>query len=110
MVRDDRQVTVEHEPEAQRFVVRLRDGERLQIAHLQNLAVLGYAQPRRDLLDLQHTFVPESARGLGVGDALVEAALRHAQASGMRIIPTCPFVRSWVERHREHDALVMKEY
>ena len=95
-----REVTVEHEPDAHRFVVRLPDGE----------AELGYAQPRRDLLDLQHTFVPESARGLGVGDALVEAALRHAQASGMRIIPTCPFVRSWVERHREHDALVMKEY
>ena len=100
MARDNREITVEHEPGAHRFVVRLPDGE----------AELGYAQPRRDVLDLQHTFVPESARGLGVGDALVEAALRHARESGMRVIPTCPFVRSWVERHREHDALVMTSW
>ena len=100
MARAEREVTVEHEPAAHRFVVRLPDGE----------AELGYAQPRRDVLDLQHTFVPESARGLGLGDALVEAALRHARESGARIIPTCPFVRSWLERHPEHDALVLKDY
>jgi hypothetical protein len=82
---------VTHEPHAQRFVADTDDGQ----------AVLAYAAVGTDVLDLQHTVVPHGARGEGVGEALVRAAFAHAQAEGLRLIPTCRFVHAWVERHPE---------
>jgi predicted GNAT family acetyltransferase len=43
--------------------------------------------------------VPPSARGEGVGDALVRAAVAHARSAGLQLIPTCPFVEAWLRRH-----------
>jgi uncharacterized protein len=82
-------VTVEHDPDHSRFVVRLPDGE----------AELLYAPFGDDVLDLQHTEVPPSGRGKGVGDALVRAALGYARAQGLRVMATCPYVQKWLRRH-----------
>ncbi len=69
-------------------------------------AVLDYSEPRRGVLDLQHTAVPQAARGKGVAGALVRAALDDARKNGEKIIPTCPFVASWLGRHPEYRDLV----
>lgn len=91
---------VEHEPPARRFVIRLPDGE----------AELAYSAPGGNVLDLNHTFVPADARRRGVADALVRGAIAHARGHGMRIVPTCPYVRAWMERHpHEHD-IVATDY
>ena len=87
---------VQHEPQKRRFVSQLPEGE----------AELTYVEAPRGVLDLQHTFVPEPARGRGAGEALVQAAFDHARANDARIVPTCPFVRAWVGRHPEASALV----
>jgi predicted GNAT family acetyltransferase len=82
-------VTVEHDAEHSRFVVRLPEGE----------AELLYAPFSDDVLDLQHTEVPPSGQGHGVADALIRAALAYARAQGMRVIATCPYVQAWLRRH-----------
>jgi uncharacterized protein len=82
-------VTVEHDPEHSRFVVRLPGGE----------AELLYAPFGDDVLDLQHTEVPPSGQGKGVADALIRAALAYAREHGMRVMATCPYVQSWLRRH-----------
>jgi predicted GNAT family acetyltransferase len=81
--------TVRHEPERSRFVVSLPDGE----------AELRYGPFADDVLDLQHTEVPSSGRGQGIGDALVRAALDYARGRGMRVMATCPYVQSWLRKH-----------
>jgi uncharacterized protein len=95
---EDNDGAVRHEAGARRFVVRLADGE----------AELGYDATRPGTLELHHTFVPESARGRGVGERLVTAAMDHARETGVKIIPTCPFVRSWVEEHPEVRDLISR--
>ena len=82
-------MTVEHDPGRSRFFVRLADGE----------AELLYQPFSDDVLDLQHTEIPPSARGRGVGDLLVRAALAYARDGGMRVIATCPYVQLWLRRH-----------
>ena len=82
-------MTVEHDPDKSRFFVRLPDGE----------AELFYQPFSDDVLDLQHTEIPASGRGQGVGDALVRAALTYARERGMRVIATCPYVQLWLRRH-----------
>ena len=86
---------VRHEPQSHRFVADTGDGE----------AVLEYAHAGPDVLDLRHTFVPESARGDGVGEALVRAAFAHARREGQHVIPSCPFVHAWLEAHPEEGDL-----
>jgi uncharacterized protein len=82
-------VTVEHDPEHSRFVVRLPGGD----------AELLYAPFGDDVVDLQHTEVPPSGQGKGVADALIRAALAYAREHGMRVMATCPYVQSWLRRH-----------
>lgn len=48
-----------------------------------------------------HTGVPDSLRGQGVGQALVARLVADARAAGLRIAPRCPFVRAQAERHPE---------
>jgi predicted GNAT family acetyltransferase len=69
------------------------------------MAMLRYF-PRGDVLDLAHTAVPQAAEGQGIGGALAHAALEHARAKGLKVIPSCPFVRSYLEKHKEFADLV----
>jgi predicted GNAT family acetyltransferase len=82
-------MTVRHDPDGSRFVVALPDGE----------AQLFYAAFGDDMLELQHTEVPPSGQGQGIGDALVRAALAHARERGLQVIATCPYVQAWLRRH-----------
>jgi predicted GNAT family acetyltransferase len=34
-----------------------------------------------------------------VGDALVEAALKDARSSGLRVVAVCPFVKAYLQKH-----------
>ena len=52
-----------------------------------------------DRLLLIHTEVPTELEGMGVGGALVTAAVEFAAANGLTVVPHCPFARGWLERH-----------
>ena len=54
-----------------------------------------------DRLTLIHTEVPDELGGRGVGGRLVEAALERARRDGITLVPSCPFARSWLEKHRD---------
>lgn len=45
-------------------------------------------------LTLVHTEVPEHLRGRGLGTALVNAAVEHGRAEGLRIIAECAFAKA----------------
>jgi predicted GNAT family acetyltransferase len=87
---------IEHDAAARRFVQRLDAGD----------AYLSYTSAADGTLDLQHTIVPEGERGQGVGESLVSAAMAHAREQGVRIVPSCPFVQSWLDEHPEARDLV----
>jgi predicted GNAT family acetyltransferase len=80
---------VQHDPDRSRFFVPLPDGD----------AQLVYAMFGDDVLNLQHTEVPASAKGQGVSDALVRHALAYARERGLRVMATCPYVQTWLRRH-----------
>jgi predicted GNAT family acetyltransferase len=48
---------------------------------------------------LLHTEVDPDAGGGGVGSALVRGALEWLRDNGFQVLPYCPFVRGWIERH-----------
>ncbi|KDP32810.1 hypothetical protein JCGZ_12102 [Jatropha curcas] len=44
------------------------------------------------VMDLVHTYVPSSKRGLGMASHLCLAALTHAKSNSISIIPSCSYV------------------
>jgi predicted GNAT family acetyltransferase len=50
----------------------------------------GVASPAA--MDMVHTYVPGSKRGLGLAARLCDAAFAHARSHGMRVIPTCSYI------------------
>ena len=59
-----------------------------------------------NVMRMVHTEVPPAHEGKGVAGALVRAALAYARAQGLRVLPRCSYVRSYMQRHPEtHDLL-----
>jgi uncharacterized protein len=53
-----------------------------------------------------HTEIDDAFAGQGLGGKLVRAALDAARARGLAVIPQCPFVRSWIQKHEDYVDLV----
>ena len=66
---------------------------------------LRYRRGRRELA-LIHTEIAEGHEGEGLGGALVGEVLDRARAEGTPVLPFCPFVRSFIESHKEYLDLV----
>ena len=88
-------VVVTHNEEAHRFEATV-DGLRALITY------------RRfpDRLVLPHTEVPPTLEGKGLGTKLAGTALDFARANHLRVVPLCPFVSSFIRKHREYQDLV----
>lgn len=67
-------------------------------------AILTYRR-EGDRLHLLHTEVPPGEQGRGVGGALVQGALERARDAGLTVVPVCPFVHAWLQRHPEFQSL-----
>ena len=61
---------------------------------------------RPGLIALIHTEIKPEFEGGGLGGKLVRGALDDARDRGMSVLPFCPFVNSWIERHPEYADLV----
>lgn len=81
------------------------DESRFEITEDGRTAVLKYR--RRDgNLYLVHTEVPPALEGRGIGSRLAKHALEQARAEGLKVVPWCPFVRGYIEKHPEYEPLV----
>jgi uncharacterized protein len=63
---------------------------------------------RPDAIALVHTEVSASLEGQGLGAQLVGRVLDDLRARGSMVVPICPFVRSYIQRHPEYDDLVVE--
>lgn len=46
----------------------------------------------KTVMDMAHTFVPPSKRGMGLAAKLCDAAFAHAQSRSLPVIPTCSYI------------------
>lgn len=75
-------------------------------AHTDDGELAGIAEYR--LADGVITFVHTEVRleGHGVGGRLARTALDDSRERGLRVVPQCPFIRGWIDRHPDYADLV----
>ncbi len=74
----------------------------------QNGELVGHLDYRTsgNTVDLTHAETDHSVRGQGLGGVLVQEALDRIKVDKMTVIPTCPFVATWIERHEDYQQLL----
>lgn len=53
-----------------------------------------------------HTEVDDAFEGQGVGSALARTVLDQARADGEAVVPLCPFIAGYIDRHKEYADIV----
>lgn len=57
------------------------------------------------IMELYTTYTPPQLRGKGLAEKVVRAALDYAKENQLKIVPTCSYVRVFLERHPEYKSL-----
>ena len=78
---------------------------RFEIAIEGKLCVADYTRRDREMI-ITHTFVPPDLRGRGLAAQVVRAALEHASAERLRVVPKCSYVDAFIQRHAEFRPLL----
>lgn len=83
-------------PENKRYEIRV-DGE-----------VAGFAEYilTDGLITFTHTEIDPAHEGRGLGGALVRGALDDVRGRDLDVLPLCPFVKGWIQRHPDYTDLV----
>jgi len=68
-------------------------------------AVLEYTL-KDNVIDLYRTFAPPELRGKGVAGKIVKYVLEHAKENNLKVIPTCPYVKGYIERKEDYKELL----
>lgn len=80
-----------NDKEGKRFFATVQGGD----AHIL------YERGKNNSYDLYATYVPTESRGHQVADKLVSEAVRMIRAENVKIIDTCPYVKSWFRKHTD---------
>ncbi|WAH98883.1 GNAT family N-acetyltransferase [Arthrobacter sp. MMS18-M83] len=51
-----------------------------------------------------HTVINEEYGGQGLAGRLAEVALNETVSEGLRIVPVCPFIKTFLTKHPEYEA------
>jgi predicted GNAT family acetyltransferase len=86
-------------------VVDNTSAHRLEIRDGDVIAFLTY-RVKGDAVEYVHSETPAELQGKGYASALAKFGLERDKAAGRKVIATCPFVKTYIERHPEYASLV----
>ena len=93
---DEATIDVVDVPDEHRFEIRV-DGE---------LAGFADYSLRGGRLIFRHTEIDKAFEGRGLGSKLAQGVLDAARAGGNPVVPLCPFIASYIEKHPDYTDLV----
>lgn len=89
-------IEIRDNPDARRYEVRT-GGE---------LAGFAVYVRKGDHVIFVHTEIDPAFEGRGLGSALARGALDDVRRQGHPVLPLCPFIAGWIEKHPDYDDLV----
>ena len=90
-------LTMKHNTDEQRY--EAWEGETLD----------GFAQYEisGDRIVFTHTEVDPAHEGKGIGSQIARFALDDVRSQGgLRVVPRCPFIKGWIDKHPDYQDLV----
>jgi len=88
---------VEHNSKHQKFYMNIGSGQ----AHLDY-------DLNDKVMNILSVVVPEEDRNQGIAERLTLYVFRYAKKKGLKIIPTCPYVRNtFLRKHEEFDDMII---
>ncbi len=87
---------VTHDEPGRRYVALVENRE----------SVCEYGPAAEKTLDFWHTYVPPELRGKGIAEELVRQALEDVRRRGYKVIPSCWYVRLYIDRHSQYRDLL----
>jgi len=96
MTTTDETVTVTDNPGTGRFEIHVGD------------VLAGFTEyhPRGDRFSFVHTEIGEEFGGRGLASRLIKGALDEMRAREIGVLPYCPFVKRYIQRHADYQDLV----
>lgn len=88
-------LVVKHDADKHLFYAKVKGGN----------AELRYEPHGDKYLDYKETYVPEASRKFGVASTIVEKALDFAMKQDLKVKPSCPFVRSYLQKSEKYDKI-----
>jgi predicted GNAT family acetyltransferase len=58
-------------------------------------------------VSLDHTEVDPAFKGKGVGGSLARGVLDDLRAKNLSVVPLCPFIKGWIDKHPDYRDLVV---
>ena len=83
-----------NDTQGSRFVLNI-DGNEVYVLYSED----------KDVIDLYSTYTPPKLRGQGLAEKVVKAALEYAKEKKLKVVPTCWYVRKFLEKHTEYMGL-----
>jgi uncharacterized protein len=65
-----------------------------------------YYEVAGGVITFLHTDVPPELGGRGIGSRLIKGALDQVRADGLKVIPRCPFVKAYIDKHPDYADLL----
>ena len=90
------ELEIEHSKEKRRFFSIIEGKE----------AYLTYMNDGDNILIFDHTYVPFSLRGKNIAAKIVERALNYAKENKFKVVPSCSYVRAFIDRNKQFEELV----
>lgn len=90
------EIIVHDDPDRHRYVALIDD----------RLAGFAVYHVRGGRYVFVHTEVDEAFGGQGVASMLARAALDDVRSRGALVVPLCPFIAGWIDRHSDSADLV----
>ena len=82
-------------------VINDKQGSRFLLDVDGNEVYLLYAEDK-ETIDLYSTHTPTSLRGQGLAAIVVAFAFEYAKENNLKVIPSCWYVRKFLEKHVEY--------
>ncbi len=72
------------------------------------IAEMTYSREGTRKIVIDHTEVDESLQGQGIGESLVEEAVKWARKNKLLIKPICPFVKNILESSEDYEDVLTR--
>ncbi len=81
-------------------IINDKQGSRF-VLDVDGLEVYALYAEDKETIDLYSTYTPPQLRGQGLAEKVVFAAFEYAKEKNLKVIPSCWYVRKFLDNHTE---------